>query len=749
MIAPPSRTRALVLAALLIVATVGAVATPTVVSAQADDEPNENRTTAMAIELDQYVTAQQDDERDTDWYRFDVEDGQHVRVISGEGHSQTPELTLYGPDGAAIGGGSGVGTADSVVAGTGDAAAGTYYLKATPDGVAGESYGFVVETANPDALEPNDDRSGAVQVEPSENSGTVTEGDSDWFAVDVSEGERLDATVSLSETVGVDNNAVFELYDGDGNQVGENPEDVATNNAPAHQTSRFDGRFAVTQSAVAEEAGTYYVRVAGVDTTGFTRYDLTTAVSNTSDGDGSDGATGDDGNDSTDDGRSENGSNDDGENGVGDGESAAFENATAVDSVSAIGNGQIGADGSADVYAFEMREGSQVELSQGSGDGAYPVTLLSEEGRVLGRIADQEVYRGEEDLLRANASYTGTHYLKIDGASGDRYSILGSVTELDANEPNDGRETATEIATGSVDRGTIVRGDSDYYAVELEAGETIDVFANSTATAALTMYVPSGSVIDSSEVPSRFDEPTGKPVTSVTADESGTYYLELSIQSNAIGRVGGEYAIELASAPATGGESIDGSSDETEPGDDEPNGEGSNADGTTDEATTTEAESDDTASTDPTTVSDGASNTSGDRSNEAENTTTETATDDGEAVDNEQATSGDSTPDSETTTDGNDAAPDGTTAGTTTDDDGSTTGDGATTTDDAGSRSTTDSPSNGTTDSSSGTDEQTGETGGTAPSGGAEKTAVDGPGFGLLAALLAVFGIGAFTARRD
>lgn len=788
MTALPSTTRALTLAALVIVSTFAVVATPAIVSGQASDEPNDTRANATRIDTNEFVEGGIDEAggtRDVDWYRLDVAPGNHVRVVSAEGYGVGSSYTLYGPDGEALGAGGEYGTEDAPVVGTADAAGGTYYLEVTvDDAFAGESYGFSVETVTQDGFEPNDERDDAAPLEPgTARSGVVAAGDVDRFAVSVAAGETLDATLSLADARSLgyvgSNDVDLDIYDPVGKEVGENPEDVATNNAPADQTSRFDGRFEVTQRTVTEESGTYYVRVTGVDTTGFTSYDLTTAVSSANDGDGSDGANGSD----DDDGRNENGS-DDGERPSGDEGATGLGNATAVDSPSAIGNGRIDADGNVDTYAFEMREGSQVELMQGIGGGAYPVTVLDENGAVLGRIGDQETYNGEEDLLRVNASYTGTYYLTIDGAPGDRYSILGSVTEPDANEPNDGRETATAIGADGADRGTIVRGDVDYYALQVDAGETVDVFANSTAAAALTVSGPSGSAIDSQEVPSRFDPETGTPVTSVTADESGTYYLEFALQSNAIGRVNGEYAIELRSVGRTdGGQSGDGEPSDRAGDDGTADDQNSNAAGpdagdetSTERSTslpteqasgetssgsataTADANTEDTASAGSTTAPSDATGRSDGTSTAEDDDAAENGDCASDATPGDDATTtvlgtdgsgssggGSETANSDTSTAGDEA---GEAADAAASDGTATSAERAGTTSEA---SATENASNGDPGSVGTTEngERTDEPDGTAPSGGAEKTAVDGPGFGLLAALLAVLGVGAFALGHD
>jgi hypothetical protein len=434
--------------------------------------------------------------------------------------------------------------------------------------------------------------------------------------------------------------------------------------------------------------------------------------------------------------------------------SALYANATAVDSLSAIENDEIDADGNADVYSFELVEGSQVEIRQGIGGGALPVALLDEDGEVLGRIADQDVYRSEEALLRANASYTGTYYLKIDGEPDARYSILDSVTEPDSNEPNDGRDEATAVDSGETEQGTIVRGDTDYYAVSLDAGETIDVFANGTGAVGLTVYGPDGSAIDTVEVPLPGDRDARAPLTSVTAEEGGTYYLTLSIRPNVGGNVNGEYAIELQRTDGTdeadNGESSDDESDEDRSDDDaEPDDEASGDDssdgssggdsggdgsddsesnnGGTPTESTAPAPTDTADETTDEATNEGAGSEDTTPADEADGTTTTTVSKDGG---NGSTADNDDTTDADETGDSDDAAATGTASAESTADDSS---------------GETDDASDESSDATLDTDESTG---GTAPSGGAESTAVDGPGFGLLTSLLALCAVVLFAAHR-
>lgn len=359
-----------------------------------------------------------------------------------------------------------------------------------------------------------------------------------------------------------------------------------------------------------------------------------------------------------------------------------FENATQVGTDSAI-NGEIGEDGAADVYSFELNEGSQVEIAQGIGGGAYPVTLFDEDGEVLDRIPDQDVYTAREATLRANASYSGTYYLRVDGDPGEEYSIGISVTEPDANEPNDGRDEATETEIGERNRGTIVRGDLDVYSVRLEDGQEIGIAANATGPTAVTVYGPDGEEIGSADAfyPGGYEEGElgRRSVLNVTAESTGTYYLEVSIPPNNSGNVNGEYnltVVERASVDSVEGSSNDGS-DSTE--------------------TTTE-------------------------------TTRKTAADDGDgrATASAMPTSGDTANGGATTTSSDDDST-ATTTGTTT----------AADTADTTAR----------TDGSTGTDVSPGGNDAEAD-GSLEETAVNGPGFGIVGALIALVVVGLATRRN-
>jgi hypothetical protein len=262
-----------------------------------------------------------------------------------------------------------------------------------------------------------------------------------------------------------------------------------------------------------------------------------------------------------------------------------YENATAVDSLFDIPNDAIGDDGEADVYAFELNEGAQVEIGQGIGGGALPVTLIDNEGDVLGRIADQDVFESGESTLVANASYTGTYYLKVDGEAGDEYSILQSVTEPDGNEPNDELDTATETEVGELNQGTITRGDRDVYAIELGENQQVAVEANGSASAVVAALGVDGpafpddlrgseDAVEPILYPGGIEESEGGDTTLFTynaTEDPGTYYFVVRMENDVSGNINGNYNLTFVDqGDASEGDDTD--ADDDDESDDTPTG---------------------------------------------------------------------------------------------------------------------------------------------------------------------------------
>lgn len=389
-------------------------------------------------------------------------------------------------------------------------------------------------------------------------------------------------------------------------------------------------------------------------------------------------------------------------------------NATAADTSRAI-NGEISGEEDVDYYAIDLREDSQVEISQGIGGGALPVTLLDRDREVVGQIADQDSFEGEEDLIRANANYTGTYYLRVEGDPGEEYSIGVRTTDPDANEPNDGFGSATAIESGERVVGTVVTGDRDVFAIDADAGEAIDVIGNATAAARVTVYGPDESALADETLPSpggvfESEQGYGTPVVSATAAGDGTHYVAVAIEDETIGNVNGPYNLTVT----TSGEGS-GSAAENETTTDE-----SSTDATDEDATET------ISGSDGTTTDDGAESGSGTDADSGTPTTTDTTT--------EEATTTE-----ETAVDENDAttAADTSTAGGESSATTETTDAAENATVQAGSEATSDAPTGTTTGGQDDVSEDV------------EETAVNGPGFGIVAALVALLGAALLATRRN
>lgn len=246
-------------------------------------EPNDNRENATRIEPGQSVHGSIE-AGDMDWYKFTATAGQAVRVGSLFGPFGS-NITLYGPDGNAIAT-RGLGPradAAGVIANE----SGTYYVKVAPAPANAGEYEFEVRTVKPDSFEPNDDREGAAHIEAGEQyNATLFEGEDDWYAFDVNKGENITATA----TTALPNSEIRQtfrvvLYGPDGNRVGElNTDPVGPGPANRTLANEIGDQDTATQYHVAEESGTYYVRIVPTGpeaVAGFVGYSLTVNMSDT------------------------------------------------------------------------------------------------------------------------------------------------------------------------------------------------------------------------------------------------------------------------------------------------------------------------------------------------------------------------------------------------------------------------------------------------------------------------------------
>jgi len=575
---------------------------------------------------------------------------------------------------------------------------GTYYLRV--DGEAGDEYELSSRVTHPDANEPDDTPEAATAIELGDRvQGTAIKGDSDFYTLELEDGTEfaIESNGTASATV--------TLVDPDGERVASG--EILY---PGGYVESELGRQRIIE-ATAEQGGTHYLEVAiPENNTGDVNgdYDLTVVEASADNGtEPSDDSSSDDSpyQDST----PNESISDDGSEGNDDTDGSDTQERSDVEPNDDIGNatranegrainGDIDGAGDVDYYALNATAGSQFEISQGIGSSAVTLTLLDEDGNTVATRPYRSTYQNEEALLIANASETGTYYLRVEGEAGDRYSIGVELTDPDTYEPNDAIDSATAIDAGQDVIGTIVRGDADYFAIEAAAGERLAVNATGVESSRATLFGPDGEAIESGRIHAEssrtiLNDPSARTVLNTTVEESGTYYVGIEQAPSYTGEINGEYTLTVIES--------------------------------SDSAAAT------TAADDPgSTVSSEATDDMGD-SNESSETETE-----------RPGTTGSGTTVSDVDTTESDA--------TSTESDTVSTGDGTT----AGSESTS---SGGTTDAPAETSTDAGTGAGTGTTNGSdggmiegtEETAVTGPGFGIVAALFALLGAALLAARRN
>ncbi|WP_273836418.1 PGF-CTERM sorting domain-containing protein [Halococcus sp. PRR34] len=281
-------------------------------------EPNDNRENAVSLNFESrpveglteaYVDGFDNQSSlarfgpgdEEDWYSFEVEAGQAIRAWGYGGVAQDVEGTLVGPDGNVV--------ADLTMGGdnspNGAVAeeSGTYYIRMVNNTITSPpiEYGLTVQVIEQSQLEPNDNRNSATPLTPEEPvTSTLAPGtDTDWYAVEASEGATINATLntlfSRAGTPYVGNRISVDVFDADGERVSEAVDlsdvyvDATNETAPAGGTDVQ--KIAVVAESVGE--GVYYVRVSGgedASSIGFSTYSLSIS------GDEIEEQSGDDGN---------------------------------------------------------------------------------------------------------------------------------------------------------------------------------------------------------------------------------------------------------------------------------------------------------------------------------------------------------------------------------------------------------------------------------------------------------------------
>lgn len=219
-----------------------------------------------------------------------------------------------------------------------------------------------------------------------------------------------------------------------------------------------------------------------------------------------------------------------------------------------------------DFFAFDATEGQAINYYAGSGTiSSANVTLYGPGGQVKDRLAT-----GGADVFTAGAvaNETGTHYFRVSQTHSYEqnvsYEFTFEIADPDSFEPNDDIDEATPIEPGSRVNGTIPTGDTDIFAVEADAGETVTAdleLGNLPTDNPNNIAV---NVLDSSGERISETYPTGPYSSNTTAvtgadskysasanttvEESGTYYVRVTGRQPGVGGGFGAYELNVTTS---------------------------------------------------------------------------------------------------------------------------------------------------------------------------------------------------------
>ncbi|MBM4320951.1 MAG: hypothetical protein FJ125_13610, partial [Deltaproteobacteria bacterium] len=138
--------------------------------------------------------------------------------------------------------------------------------------------------------------------------------------------------------------------------------------------------------------------------------------------------------------------------------------------------------GDDDFYAVALNRGDRLAalISFTDAAGNLDLQLLGPDGRT---VLASSISHNDEELVDAVAGQAGTYYLRVFAAAGvqNGYDLLVDVTpappvcEDDVLEENDTRQTPSLLQPGEHGSLAVCSGDDDFFAVALQAGDTLSV----------------------------------------------------------------------------------------------------------------------------------------------------------------------------------------------------------------------------------------------------------------------------------
>ena len=232
-----------------------------------------------------------------------------------------------------------------------------------------------------------------------------------------------------------------------------------------------------------------------------------------------------------------------------------FEENDDLGSASAITGGSItglvSCDGDDDFFSISLSADSELTVTAtfSDADGDVDLQLQDAEGRVL--TASTTVTDNEEISLTVPDS--GVYYIRVlmfadSGAAGASYTL--DVTAIggdpsdcrdDGYEDNDTRATAAVVLGGTLTGTVVCPGDADYYAIDLSAGDELDIYATFSDAAGdvdVLLYNSDGTVVG------RAVSVSDDESISYVATRSGRYVVHVYLLGDD-GVAGNTYELDL------------------------------------------------------------------------------------------------------------------------------------------------------------------------------------------------------------
>ncbi len=478
-----------------------------------DDEPIESISTAATVSVGGTYDGTIEQNSDNDWIAVELVAGQTYTFAVSADDALNPLAILRDPNGVEIDRDNNSGPGDDSYLVYTALETGTFYIdvkSAVPDreSNAGD-YQVAVGRLGAADDEPtaSTDTAATIDVGGTYEGEIEVDGDADWIAVDLVEGQTYTFAVSgETSEVGtlVDSNLSIRAPNGD--EVDSDDDSGPNSESYLAYTATETGTFYIDVSGDGSDSdavGIYQVAVERVDATD-------------------------------------------------DEPKASADTAATMD----VGDTYDGVTNYGD-----DRDWVKIYLEEGQ---TYKIRLSGEDSG-LGTLSDPRVYLygpdgetqvGENDdgdigydsLLQYTATETGFHYINVGergGDSNDTGTYRLSVEAID-DEPTASTDTAATVEVGGTYEGEIeFDGDYDWIAVELEAGETYVVTVSGEGSGLgtlensyLSLRGPDGEEVEADNNSGPGDD----SVQQYTATETGTYYIAV----NAFNGDPGTYQVSVA-----------------------------------------------------------------------------------------------------------------------------------------------------------------------------------------------------------